>query len=170
MVISLVGLMGAGKSTVGKLLARDLHYAFVDSDHEIEARTGVKIPVIFDVEGEAGFRKREAAIIDELTQRSELVLATGGGAVLLPENQEKLRERTTVVYLRTPLQELWYRVQHDRNRPLLQTLNPRQKLAELLKSRAPTYEALAHIVVDSNGQSANHVVQKIKQALNLPSA
>jgi shikimate kinase len=166
MSVFLVGLMGAGKSTVGRLLARELHFDFVDSDHEIEARTGVKIPVIFDVEGEAGFRKREAAIIDELTQRPNVVLGTGGGAVLLEENCQHLRERGTVVYLRTPLNELWYRVQHDRNRPLLHTPNPKQKLAELLKMRAPMYEAVADIIVESNGQSASHVVQKILAELH----
>ena len=158
--------MGAGKSTVGRLLARQLGFEFIDSDHEIEARTGVAIPIIFDVEGEQGFRKREALVIDVLTQRQDIVLATGGGAILLEENRAHLRERGTVVYLRTSLNELWYRVQHDRNRPLLHTPNPKQKLAELLKIRAPMYEAIADIIVESNGQSASHVVQKIVAELN----
>ncbi|RCS56586.1 shikimate kinase AroK [Parvibium lacunae] len=165
MNVALIGPMGAGKSTVGRLLARELGLSFVDSDHEIEARTGVKIPVIFDLEGEAGFRRREAQIVDELTQRDNMVLATGGGAILQAENRDHLRSRTTVIYLRASLNELWHRVQHDRNRPLLQSENPRQKLAQLLEQRMPLYEQTAHFTVESNGHSAHHVINKIMQLL-----
>ena len=137
--------MGAGKSTVGKLLAEKLNYQFVDSDHEIEAKTGANIPMIFDIEGEAGFRVREAAMIDELTQRSEVVLATGGGVVETESNRQHLRSRGFVVYLKSPVEALIQRTKHDRNRPLLQTDNPAQVLRDLMKKREPWYLELSLI-------------------------
>jgi shikimate kinase len=131
--IFLVGLMGAGKTTIGKLLARQRGLEFLDSDQEIVARCGVSIPTIFEIEGEAGFRKREAAMIDELSQRKGIVLATGGGAVLLEENRTHLKARGTVVYLRCQPQELYLRTRHDKNRPLLQTDDPLQKAEGALR-------------------------------------
>ena len=122
--IFLVGLMGAGKTTIGRLLARRLKRAFVDADHEIEGRCGVRIPVIFDIEGEAGFRAREAAVIDEVTGRDGIVLATGGGAVLDAANRRHLAARGTVIYLHSTPANLWERTRHDKNRPLLATADP----------------------------------------------
>ncbi len=160
----LVGLMGAGKTTVGKLLAKHLGKTFIDCDHELEARTGVKIPLIFELEGETGFRNREAALLDELTQRHDIVLATGGGAVLRPENRAALK-RGTVIYLDAAVEDLWRRTRHDKNRPLLQTADPRAKLAELYAQRDPLYREVADIIVPSGHQSAQHVVREIERRL-----
>ena len=151
--IFLVGLMGAGKTTVGKLLSKRYHKIFHDSDHEIEARCGVKIPVIFEIEGEDGFRKREEAAIAELTATSNVVLATGGGAILSAANRELLKSRGIVVYLRGSPEHLFERTRHDRNRPLLQTGNPLAKLRELYQQRDPLYREVADIVVDTGRQS-----------------
>ena len=129
--IILVGPMGAGKSTIGRQLSNALKKDFKDSDHEIVARTGASIPLIFEIEGEEGFRKREAAMIDELTQLDGIVLATGGGAVLRGENRRALKERGVVIYLYASIDQLFERTSRDRNRPLLQTENPRQKLKDL---------------------------------------
>jgi shikimate kinase len=163
--IFLVGLMGAGKTTVGKLLAKHLNKTFCDSDHEIERRTGVDIPVIFEIEGEAGFRQRERTVIAELTARSNIVLATGGGVVLNPENREELRNRGTVVYLRATAEDLWLRTRYDRNRPLLQTSNPKNKLVELFQQRDPLYQEVAHIIVDTSKQSVQSLVQQLERKL-----
>ncbi|MEW5942960.1 MAG: shikimate kinase AroK [Pseudomonadota bacterium] len=163
--IFLVGLMGAGKTTVGRLLAKHLHKTFVDSDHEIEQRTGVNIPLIFELEGEAGFRAREAAVIGELTGRQDIVLATGGGAVLDPRNRENLRRNGTVIYLRAGLEDLWQRTRHDRNRPLLQTADPRARLGELFAQRDPLYREVADIVVDTGEQSVHSLVRQLEQQL-----
>ncbi len=163
--IYLVGLMGAGKTSVGKLLAKRLSRQFHDSDHEIEARTGVRIPVIFEIEGEAGFRQRESAVIDELTQAEDIVLATGGGAVLDPRNRELLHSRGTVVYLRASVDELYNRTRRDRNRPLLQTADPRGRLAELMKVRDPLYREVAHVVVDTGSQSLRTLIGRLEAAL-----
>lgn len=149
----LVGLMGAGKTTVGRLLAKHYGCAFHDSDHEIETRTGVKIPVIFEIEGEAGFRKREENAIAELSVLSGIVLATGGGAVLSAANRENLRKNGLVIYLRGSPEHLYERTRHDRNRPLLQTENPLAKLRELYKQRDPLYREVADIVVDTGRQN-----------------
>src|SRR5581483_290520 len=119
--IFLIGMMGAGKTSVGRLLARELGKSFFDSDHVIEARTGVRIPVIFELEGEAGFRARERVVIDELTLMHGVVVATGGGAILSEANRLALRTRGTTVYLRAAVQDLWHRTRHDKNRPLLRT-------------------------------------------------
>ena len=153
--------MGAGKTTIGRQLAKSLGWEFVDSDHEIVARTGVNIPIIFDVEGEAGFRKREKAVIDELTQRENLVLATGGGAVLDPDNRRCLAERGVVVYLRASAEHLFKRTSRDRNRPLLQTNDPKQKIIELLSQRDPLYMEVADIVMETGEENIRSVVRKL---------
>jgi len=165
--IFLIGLMGAGKTTIGRLLARHRHMEFIDSDHEIEARCGVSIPTIFEIEGEAGFRKRESCIIDELSRRPGIVLGTGGGAVLDPGNRERLKARGTVVYLRCHPEELYLRTRHDRNRPLLQTEDPLAKLNALYAQRHPLYMATADIVLESGRQSVHCLVRKLESALEL---
>jgi len=163
--VYLVGMMGAGKSSIGRLLARRLRKEFRDSDHEIERRTGVKIPVIFEIEGEAGFRRREAAVIRELTTETDIVLATGGGAVLDPDTRRVLHESGTVIYLRTDPIELWNRTRHDRNRPLLRTEDPLGKLQTLSQERSPLYTDVAHIVVDSGNQTMKSLTQRIEREL-----
>lgn len=165
--IFLVGLMGAGKTTVGRQLARQLGKRFVDSDHEIESRTGVRIPVIFEIEGESGFRKREEAVIDYLTAQCNLVLGTGGGAVLSSVNREHLKSRGTVVYLRGIPEHLFERTRHDRNRPLLQTENPLAKLKTLFAERDPLYREVADIVVDTGRQSVASLTRQLKDKLEL---
>jgi len=157
----LVGPMGAGKSTIGRQLARALGMEFVDSDREIEARTGVDIPLIFELEGESGFRKREQEVIDELTATPGIVLATGGGAVLDPLNRRHLASRGNVIYLHTSVDQQLRRTAHDRNRPLLQTPDPRQKLEQLLAERDPLYRQVADIVIETDGCRVRDVVQKI---------
>jgi shikimate kinase len=163
----LVGLMGAGKTTVGRLLAKHYGCAFHDSDHEIEARTGVKIPVIFEIEGEAGFRKREENAIAELTTLSGIVLATGGGAVLSAVNRDNLRKNGLVIYLRGSPEHLYERTRHDRNRPLLQTENPLAKLRELYKQRDPLYREVADIVVDTGRQNVTGMTRVLFGKLDL---
>lgn len=165
--IFLVGLMGAGKTTIGRLLARHRHCEFIDSDHEIERRCGVSIPTIFEIEGEAGFRKREACVIDELTRRQGVILATGGGAILDPLNRENLKSRGTVVYLRCHPEELYLRTRHDRNRPLLQTEDPLAKLQALFAQRHPLYMETADVVLESGRQSVHCLVRKLEAALDL---
>ncbi|CAG9182769.1 shikimate kinase [Cupriavidus respiraculi] len=160
--------MGAGKTTVGRTVARRLDYPFFDSDHELEARCGVRIPVIFDHEGEAGFRDREAHMIDELTRRQGVVLATGGGAVLRPANRQCLKERGTVVYLRASPHDLWLRTRHDRNRPLLQTEDPKGKLESLYAERDPLYREVADFIIETGkpsvAQLANMVLMQLEMA------
>lgn len=163
--IFLVGPMGAGKSTVGRFLAEKLHYQFIDSDHVIEDKTGATIPMIFDIEGEAGFRNREAAVIDELTQKPETVVATGGGAVLKMENRKHLRSRGFVVYLKSTVEALVQRTKHDRNRPLLQTDNPEQVLTNLIEVREPMYMEVADLVIETEQVSVHKVVKKIIEKL-----
>jgi len=162
----LVGMMGSGKTTVGRMLAKQLGKIFVDSDEEIIKRTGVTVPHIFDVEGEAGFRQREAAAIRELTGRDNMVLATGGGAVLDEQNRAMLQQNGVVVYLKASVHDLWQRTRHDRSRPLLQTDNPHAKLAELFQQRDPLYRQVSDIVVQSGKQSAHalmlHLVGEIE--------
>lgn len=150
----LVGMMGAGKTTVGRMLARRLKRAFYDSDQEIERRCGVRIPVIFDIEGEAGFRAREAQVIAALAALEGIVLATGGGAVLAEDNRRCLAARGTVLYLHARPADLWARVRHDRNRPLLATPDPLQKLEQLYAVRDPLYREIADLVLDTGAQSA----------------
>ncbi len=160
--IFLVGLMGAGKTTVGKLLAKSLSKTFYDSDHEIERRTGVNIPLIFELEGEAGFRKREAQAIAELAGMQDVVVATGGGAVLLPENRQVLASHGKVIYLRASVDELFHRTRGDRNRPLLQTENPRERLKELYAQRDPLYQEVADMIIDTGGQPVSTIVSEIE--------
>jgi shikimate kinase len=164
--IYLVGLMGAGKTTVGRQLAKRLHRRFLDSDHEIEARTGVRIPTIFEIEGEAGFRRRESQVLQELSKEIDLILATGGGAVLSAENRDCLRETGTVIYLHAPPEVLYERTRHDRNRPLLQVHDPLQKLKQLYEQRDPLYRTTAHLIVDSKSGAAMHLAQQIESELN----
>ena len=163
--IFLVGMMGAGKSTVGRQLARRLGKAFFDTDHEIQKRTGVSIPTIFEIEGEAGFRRRETAVLAELAALDDAVLATGGGIVLAAGNRRLLRERGTVVYLRAAVDDLFARTRHDRNRPLLQTEDPRGKLAELFAARDPLYREVADIIIDTSRQSVQTLVRQLEKQL-----
>lgn len=160
-------MMGAGKTSVGRLLCKRLGKTFIDSDQVIEERTGVKIPVIFELEGEAGFRQRESAAIDELSARQSVVLATGGGAVLKECNREWLRSRGTVVYLRASVNDLWARTRHDKNRPLLRTADPLGTLTELHKMRDPIYREVAHLIVDTGRQSLRSLVDRLVHRLNL---
>ena len=163
--IFLVGLMGAGKTSVGRLLAKRFGKTFYDCDQEIERRTGVKIPVVFEIEGEEGFRAREAAVLQELATMHDIVLATGGGAVLREENRRALMQHGTVVYLRASLDDLWQRTRHDRNRPLLQTADPRAKLEELFAQRDPLYREVAAIVVDTGNQSLGNLANRLEERL-----
>jgi shikimate kinase len=163
--VFLIGPMGAGKTTIGRQLSDILRLEFVDSDHEIEARTGADIPWIFDVEGEEGFRAREETVIDELTQRHNIVLATGGGVVMRPANRARLHERGMVVYLQTPVAVQMERTARDRHRPLLQTADPGQRLGELMALRDPLYRETAHIVMATEGGSAREVALRIVHAL-----
>lgn len=163
--IYLVGLMGAGKTTVGRQLAKRLHRRFVDSDHEIEERTGVRVPVIFEIEGEAGFRKRETQVLAQLAREQGLVLATGGGIVLAEENRRCLRNSGIVIYLSAPPAVLYERTRHDRNRPLLQVDDPLAKLQALYEQRDPLYREIADIVIESRDGAANVLVQRIEKEL-----
>jgi shikimate kinase len=161
----LVGMMGSGKTTMGKALARQLGKTFMDSDEEIIKRTGVTVPHIFDIEGESGFRLRETAAIKDLTERNNLVLATGGGAVLAEENRAALQHNGIVIYLKAGVHDLWQRTRHDRNRPLLQTRDPHGRLTELFQQRDPLYQQISDIVVQSGKQSVHalmlHLIEKI---------
>lgn len=164
--IFFVGLMGAGKTTIGRLLAKHLDKAFYDTDHEIERRTGVKIPIIFEVEAEAGFRRRETAMIIELSQLENIVMATGGGAVISEENRSYLVKRGTVIYLRATVEELWHRTRNDKHRPLLQSGDAHAKLTQLYEERNPLYSEVADIIVDTGGQPMTQLVSHIEQLLN----
>jgi len=162
--IFLVGPMGAGKSTVGRQLAKALGRSFFDSDKEIEKRTGVSISWIFEMEGEEGFRAREHKVIDELSQLKDIVLATGGGAVLSENNRRLLRARGNVIYLSASAEQLSRRTSKDKSRPLLQTENPKQKIVSLLAERGPLYESVADIELRTGEQSISHAVT---QAISL---
>jgi shikimate kinase len=164
--IFLVGLMGAGKTSVGRFLAKRLGKTFYDSDHEIQKRTGVKIPVIFEIEGEAGFRARESATLQDLTALDDIVLATGGGAVINADNRRRLAANGTVVYLRAAPADLWQRTRNDRNRPLLQTADPLAKLEQLYAERDPLYREVAAIVIDTGNQSVRSLALRLEQQLN----
>ena len=163
--IFLIGPMGVGKSTIGKVLAEQLGLIFHDSDREIEAATGADIPWIFDVEGEAGFRVRETRMIEELTSRHGIVLATGGGSVLAEANQHALKTRGVVVYLRASLNQQYERTSRDKNRPLLQTPDPEKKIRELMRIREPIYKALADITINTSRRSPRSVSYEIVQSL-----
>ncbi|MCD6025756.1 MAG: aroB [Solimicrobium sp.] len=158
--------MGSGKTTIGRALAKKLNMRFVDSDHEVEARTGVAIPVIFDIEGEASFRRREAKVIRDLTAQCGIVLATGGGAVLNEQNRQYLLSRGTVVYLRASVPQILKRTSHDKNRPLLHASDPRKVLEELTRQREPLYQEIAHVVIDTGRPHTSQVVHTILAQLN----
>ena len=149
--IYLIGMPGSGKSTIGWALAKSLHLTFVDADHAIADRTGVPIATIFELEGEPGFRQREAALIAALSERTDILVATGGGAILLDGNRALLQATGVIVYLRAKLNDLWARTWHDRKRPLLRAENPRAVLAGLLEIREPLYMEIADLVVDTAG-------------------
>ena len=159
--IFLIGPMGAGKSAVGRYLARTLHLSFVDSDDEIESRTGVDIPFIFEKEGEEGFRKRETAVIDDLSKMDGVVLATGGGAVINPDSRSRLGGRGFVVYLYTTVDQQVARTQKGRQRPLLESTDPRATLQELLDTRDPMYREIADVVVETDGRKVKSVANEI---------
>lgn len=163
--IFLVGMMGSGKTTIGRSLAHFTGKTFVDSDHEIQERTGVKIPVIFEIEGEAGFRKRETEVLQELVKMNNIILATGGGAILSENNRKLLKHHGTVVYLRTAVNDLQRRTRHDKNRPLLQTKNLHAKLTQLFAERDAFYREAAHLVIDSGSQGIRFLVHKLAQQL-----
>lgn len=157
----LIGPMGAGKSTIGKQLAKELKLEFYDADQEIEARTGADIAWIFDVEGEEGFRKREAAVIDELSQLQGIVLATGGGAILTADNRNRLAARGTVVYLHTTVEQQVRRTARDKRRPLLQNDIPDETLKDLMLSRDPLYREIADVVVATDGRTVRSVSTEV---------
>jgi len=163
--IFLIGPMGTGKSTIGRQIASLLRLDFVDSDHEIQNRTGVDIPTIFDFEGEEGFRRREKAVIDELTHKEGQVLATGGGSVLDPENRRNLSSRGFVIYLYCGVDQQYQRTMRDRNRPLLQTDDPLGRLGTLMDERDPLYRTTADLVVTTENRSASSVAKEIVRKL-----
>jgi shikimate kinase len=163
--IYLVGMMGAGKTTVGRLLARRLRLRFYDTDHEIERRCGVKIPVIFEIETEAGFRARETQVIAELTKLDGIVLATGGGAILEAENRQRLSTHGSVVYLRARPEDLYERVRHDRNRPLLATADPLARLREIHRERDPLYVEVADLIMDTGRQGIQVLARDLLEKL-----
>jgi shikimate kinase len=157
----LVGMMGAGKTTIGRGLARALGREFLDLDHELESRCGVRVPVIFEIEGEEGFRRREAAALAQCAMRRNIVLATGGGAVLAAENRAVLREQGIVVYLRASVDELYRRTCRDRNRPLLATADPRGTLRDLMTHREPLYREVAHLTVETGCSSVSTLIKAL---------
>lgn len=159
--VFLVGPMGAGKSTIGRLLAKELKYPFKDSDREIEARTGADIPWIFDVEGEEGFRQREEAMIAELVLESGIVLATGGGVVMREANRQALAANGLVVYLRTSVDQQLQRTSKDRQRPLLLNADPERVLRDLMAKRDPLYREIADIIIDTDQRGPKVVVNTI---------
>ena len=163
--VFLVGMMGSGKTTVGRALAQRLDLPFTDTDRVLVERTGVPVATIFEIEGEEGFRRRESAVLAELAAGEDRVVATGGGAVLEAANRALMRSRGTVVYLRARLDHLWERTRHDSTRPLLATADPRATLAALLEARDPLYREAAHIIVDTGSQSAATLVARVVAAL-----
>nr|WP_172452594.1 shikimate kinase AroK [Chromatium okenii] len=163
--IFIVGPMGAGKSTVGRQLAEVLSYTFKDSDQEIQRRTGVDIPTIFEFEGESGFRHRERQIIEELVNEERIVLATGGGAVLSPENRQNLSARGVVIYLHCSPEQQFSRTSRDRNRPLLETEDPLEKLRQVMEEREPLYRQVADMVVSTEKRGTSAVIKEIMRRL-----
>ncbi len=158
--------MGVGKTTIGRQLAKQLKMEFVDSDHEIEERTGVAISVIFEIEGEEGFRKRETAMLQELLKRQNLVLATGGGAILSESNRKNLRKSGTVIYLHAGVDTQLARTRDAKNRPLLDTDNPREKLETLMEVREPLYRQEADLIVNAEDRPPATVAREILRRLN----
>jgi shikimate kinase len=163
--IFLVGMMGAGKTTLGRALAQRTGLEFVDTDRVLVERTGVPVTTIFEIEGEDGFRRRESGILAELAERQGCVVATGGGAVLAAENRRTMRDSGTVIYLRARVESLWERTRHDTTRPLLATPNPRATLAQMLEVRDPLYRDAAHLIVETGSQSASTLVNRVVAAL-----
>ena len=163
--IFLIGSMGAGKSTIARRLAATLDKEFVDADRELEQRTGVEVPLIFELEGEDGFRKRERDLLAELVMRRDIVLATGGGVVLSADNRANLAEHGFVIYLDTPVDLLVARVARDRHRPLMQTADPKATMREIMRIRDPLYRESADIVVKSSHRSSRFVVREILQRI-----
>ena len=157
----LVGPMGAGKSTIGRQLANALKLTFKDCDHEIINRTGASIPLIFEIEGEEGFRKRESKMLDELTQETDIIVATGGGAVLKEENRKYLMSRGTVIYLYASAEQLFQRTSRDKNRPLLQTDDPMAKIQELMSERDPLYREVSDLIIHTEDRSIRSVIKEI---------
>jgi shikimate kinase len=169
--IFLVGMMGAGKTTLGKALAQRMALEFIDTDRVLVERTGVPVATVFEIEGEDGFRRRESGVIAELAARRGCVVATGGGAILSEENRRVMRAAGTVIYLRARLESLWERTRHDTSRPLLATPDPRATLAQILEVRDPLYRDAAHLIVETGSQSAATLVNRVMAALRqLPSA
>jgi len=164
--IYLVGPMGAGKSTIGRVLAAELHLGFRDSDKVIEERTGADIPWIFDMEGEEGFRDRESAVLDELAKESNVVIATGGGIILRPQNRSRMTESGYVCYLTASIEQLVERTARDKKRPLLQVENPRQKIIDLVALRDPLYREAADFIVNTDRRSPKLVAQEIAALVN----
>ena len=159
--IFLVGPMGAGKSTIGKMLADRTNREFIDADAVMVEKTGVEIELIFEIEGEEGFRKRESRLIEELTAQDDIVLATGGGAILNPENRDWLKQRGTVIYLQATAEQLYERTVKDRKRPLLQTNDRLGKIKEILAVREPIYRQIADIEISTEGKSVKQIVDKL---------
>lgn len=166
--IYLVGLMGAGKTTIGRGLAKKFGWRFIDSDHEIEARTGVSIPTIFEIEGEEGFRRREAQVIEELSKLSNIVMATGGGVVLAPMNRECLKRNGVVVFLDVPPVQLYERTRNDRNRPLLQVADPLARLKSLHAERTPYYREVADIIIEGGRCNAGMLATQLQKEFGIP--
>ena len=163
--VFLIGLMGSGKTTIGQLLAKKIGLPFVDSDHELEQRTGVSVATIFEIEGEAAFRSREASIIEELTQSQGIVLGTGGGAILDANSRRVLHERGTVVYLHSTAETSYERVRRNRDRPLLLVTDPLTRLRQLYEARHPLYLETAHYTIESYRDRPSAVVAEIVQCL-----
>jgi len=164
--IFLIGPMGAGKTTLGRKLAAILGLNFYDSDETIISRTGVDIATIFDIEGEVGFREREMRILDELTQLDDVLVATGGGAVLRTENRERLKKRGRVIYLTVPIELQLRRTRRDRQRPLLQTTDPRERLISLQREREPLYRSIADIEIDTSSNDSRRIIQDLVKQLS----
>ncbi len=153
--------MGAGKTTIGRTLARITHKQFYDADHELEKRTGVRISTIFDIEGESKFRQREQEVIHALAQQRNVVLATGGGAILREANRRILKANGLIVYLYADLEDLWRRTKNDKNRPLLQAEQPKKRLETLFAERNPLYQEIADIVMDTSGQHVQMIAHNL---------
>ncbi len=159
--IVIVGMMGAGKTTVGRRLARRLDIEFIDTDHLLEERCGASVALIFELEGEVGFRKRESAIVQELCQRKNLLISTGGGAITVESTRQVICQMATVIYLRAQLNDLWHRTRRDNKRPLLASADPKGRLSELLEKRKHLYEQVAQITIDTGKQPADSIVEEL---------
>ncbi len=165
--IFLIGLMAAGKTTIGRQLAQILNLQFYDSDLEITQKTGASVNTIFAVEGETGFRDREESMIEQLTKKQGIVLATGGGAILRPNNRQALKQNGIVIYLHTSVDTILERTKHDKTRPLLQVANPRAKLEPLYQARDPLYRSIADMIISTENGQVIDIIKDIKQALPL---